>query len=220
MMKNKLMTIYQFKDIENMYNDNPLLELQYFTTYFYGSSKSYSDINTKYHQEYYFQLGEDSTIYEDFIKWFIVYFKAYYKYSYYINEDKFKDKFNTIMLKWYDLYLFKYVKLKEYISEVMDGSKDVYASESSREDNRKAYQNQTPQNEFSSDFLDDDFINAYQKALDNSNGTTSSSTEHKDNISEQINYLIRSIGNLYYEMVKRFISMFIEVNEDMIIEEA
>ena len=123
------------------------------------------------------------------------------------------------MLKWYDLYLFKYIKLSENISQVMDGSKDIYSSESSREDNRKAYQNQTPQNEFSSDFLDDDFINAYQKALDNSNGSISSSTEHKDNISEQINYLIRSIGNLYYEMTKRFIAMFIDVNEDMIIEE-
>ena len=58
MMKYKLMEIYQFKDIENMYNDNPLLELQYFTTYFYGSSKSYSDINTKYHQEYFVLISE------------------------------------------------------------------------------------------------------------------------------------------------------------------
>lgn len=212
----KAINIYQFKDIENMYS--PLNELANFTYFFYGTSLNETQLNNKYHLEYFFTYENDDERYKSFINNFINYFKAKYKYSYYINEDKMKDLFNALMLKWYDLYLFKYLTLNDNMSKLLDGAKNIYTSSVSRGVDNKAYQNDTPQNQFNNDFLDEDFINQYQKSLTNEEGSTSSSNERQDNISERINDIMRSVKNLFDEMTERFHILFIDVQEINIIE--
>ena len=129
-----------------------------------------------------------------------------------------KDLFNMLMLKWYDLYLFKYLTLNDNMSKLLDGAKNIYTSSVSRGVDSKGYQNDTPQNQFNNDFLDEDFINQYQKSLTNEEGSTSSSNERQDNISERINDIMRSVKNLFDEMTERFHILFIDAQEVNIIE--
>ena len=122
------------------------------------------------------------------------------------------------MLKWYDLYFYKYVSLNNNVSKILEGYKDVYTSETERGVDNKSYQNDTPQNQFNNDFLDEDFINQYQKALINESGSNSSSNEHIENIVDRINEAMSSVRNLFDEFTDRFGIMFIDVDENMIIE--
>lgn len=218
MKRYNLINITQFKDNTDIYTDVELDKIPNFMTFFYGSALTLAQFNAKYHMEYFFILEEGDTIYEGFIAKFIEYFKAKYKYEYYINEEKFKDKFNLLMLKWYDLYFYKYVSLNNNVSKILEGYKDVYTSETERGVDNKSYQNDTPQNQFNNDFLDEDFINQYQKALINESGSNSSSNEHIENIVDRINEAMNSVRNLFDEFAERFSIMFIDVDENMIIE--
>ena len=219
MRRYNLINVTQFKDNEDIYTDVEIEKIPNFMTFFYGSIVTLSGFNAKYHMNYFFILEEGSTIYESFIAKFIEYFKAKYKYEYYINEEKFKDKFNMLMLKWYDLYFYKYVSLSNNIEKILDGAKDLYTSSINRGVDNKAYQNDTPQNQFSNDFLNEDFINQYQKSLLSENASNSSSSERIENIVLRINDVMRSVRNLFDEFVDRFSIMFIDIDENMIIEE-
>ena len=215
-MKYTAITINEFKDIPNMYDLNN--ELANFTTFFYGVSLTAEQLNNKYHIDYFFALESGDTRYTSFINNFIKYFKAKYKYSYYIHEEKMKDLFNALMLKWYDLYFFKFTQLNDNMAHILDGAKDVYTNQVTRGVDSKAYQNETPQNQFSNDFLDEDFINQYQKSLSSEEGSSSSTNERLNNISERINDLMLSVKNLFDEFTNKFDYLFIDVNEDEIVE--
>lgn len=219
MKKYNLINAIQFKDNTDIYTDVEIDKIPNFMTFFYGSSITLKQFNEKYHMEYFFILEENSTIYEGFIAKFIEYFKSMYKYEYYINEEKFKDKFNMLMLKWYDLYFYKYVSLSNSIENILDGAKDLYTSSINRGVDNKAYQNETPQNQFSNDFLNEDFINQYQKSLLNEESSNSSSSERIENIVLRINDTMSRVRNLFDEFVERFSIMFIEIDENMIIED-
>lgn len=219
MRRYNLINITQFKDNTSIYTDVELDKIPNFMNFFYGSNLTLAQFNAKYHMEYFFILETGSTIYEGFIAKFIEYFKAKYKYEYYINEEKFKDKFNMLMLKWYDLYFYKYVSLSNNVSKILEGYKDLYTSSISRDVDNKSYQNDTPQNQFNNEFLNEDFINQYQKALINESSANSSSTERIDNIVNRINEVMATVRNLFDEFVERFDIMFIDVDENMIIEE-
>ena len=219
MRRYNLISITQFKDNTSIYTDVELDKIPNFMIFFYGSNLTLAQFNAKYHMDYFFILEEGSTIYEGFIAKFIEYFKAKYKYEFYINEEKFKDKFNLIMLKWYDLYFYKYVSLNNNVSKILEGYKDVYTSTINRGVDNKSYQNDTPQNQFSVDFLNDDFINQYQKSLINESGSNSSSSERLENIVERINEAMNNVRNLFDEFAERFSIMFIDVDENMIIED-
>jgi len=220
MKKYNLISITQFKDNTSIYTDVELDKIPNFMNFFYGSNLTLAQFNAKYHMEYFFILDNDeSTIYEGFITKFIEYFKANYKYEFYINEEKFKDKFNTIMLKWYDLYFFKYVSLHRNIENILDGTKDLYSSSINRGVDNKAYQNDTPQNQFSNDFLNEDFINQYQKSLLSEEASNDSSSERIENIVLRTNNIMTSVRNLFNDFVERFSIMFIDVDENMIIED-
>ena len=218
MRRYNLINITQFKDNTDIYTDVEIDKIPNFMNFFYGSNLTLAQFNAKYHMDYFFILETGDTTYEAFITRFIEYFKAKYKYEYYINEEKFKDKFNLLMLKWYDLYFYKYVSLNNNVSKILEGYKDVYTSETERDVDNKAYQNDTPQNQFSNDFLNEDFINKYQKALINESGSNSSSNEHIENIVDRINEAMNSVRNLFDEFTNRFDIMFIDVDENMIIE--
>lgn len=218
MKRYNLINITQFKDNTSIYTDVELDKIPNFMNFFYGTNLSLAQFNAKYHMEYFFILETGDTSYEAFITKFIEYFKAKYKYEYYINEEKFKDKFNMLMLKWYDLYFYKYVSLANNVNKILEGYKDVYSSETERGVDNKSYQNDTPQNQFSNDFLNEDFINKYQKALINESGSNSSSNEHLENIVDRINEAMNSVRNLFDEFTNRFDIMFIDVDENMIIE--
>ena len=218
MKRYNLINITQFKDNTDVYTNVELEKIPNFMNFFYGSNLSLAQFNAKYHMDYFFILEEGDTSYEAFITKFIEYFKAKYKYEFYINEEKFKDKFNLLMLKWYDLYFYKYVSIKNNTSKILEGYKDVYTSETERGVDNKSYQNDTPQNQFNNDFLDEDFINQYQKALINESGSNSSSNEHIENIVDRINEAMNSVRNLFDEFAERFSIMFIDVDENMIIE--
>lgn len=218
MKRYNLINITQFKDNTSIYTDVELDKIPNFMTFFYGSNITLAQFNAKYHMNYFFILEEGETIYENFIAKFIEYFKAKYKYEYYINEEKFKDKFNMLMLKWYDLYFFKYVSLYNNVSKILEGAKDLYTSSINRDVDNKSYQNDTPQNQFNNDFLNEDFINQYQKALINESSANSSSTERIENIVDRINETMATVRNLFDEFVERFSIMFIDVDENMIIE--
>lgn len=218
MRRYNLINITQFKDNTSIYTDVELDKIPNFMTFFYGSNITLAQFNAKYHMDYFFVLETGETPYEAFIAKFIEYFKAKYKYEFYINEEKFKDKFNLLMLKWYDLYFYKYVSLNNNVSKILEGYKDVYSSETERGVDNKSYQNDTPQNQFSNDFLNEDFINQYQKALINESGSNSSSNEHIENIVDRINEAMNSVRNLFDEFTNRFDIMFIDVDENMIIE--
>lgn len=220
MRRYNLINITQFKDNEDVYTDVELEKIPNFMNFFYGSNLTLAQFNAKYHMEYFFILGDDETTkYEPFITKFIEYFKAKYKYEYYINEEKFKDKFNMLMLKWYDLYFYKYVSLSNNIENILDGAKDLYTSSINRGVDNKAYQNDTPQNQFSNDFLNEDFINQYQKSLLSENASNSSSNERIENIVLRINDTMNSVRNLFDDFTNRFSIMFIDIDENMIIED-
>jgi hypothetical protein len=219
MKKYNLINVAQFKDNTSIYTDVELEKIPNFMNFFYGSNLTLAQFNAKYHMEYFFILETDSTIYEGFITKFIEYFKSYYKYEYYINEEKFKDKFNMLMLKWYDLYFYKYVSLSNNIENILDGAKDLYTSSINRGVDNKAYQNDTPQNQFSNDFLNEDFINQYQKSLLSEESSNSSSSERIENIVLRINDTMSRVRNLFDEFVERFSIMFIDIDENMIIED-
>lgn len=218
MKRYNLINITQFKDNTSIYTDVELDKIPNFMNFFYGSNITLAQFNSKYHMDYFFILEEGDTTYEAFITKFIEYFKSKYKYEFYINEEKFKDKFNLLMLKWYDLYFYKYVSIKNNTSKILEGYKDVYTSETERGVDNKSYQNDTPQNQFNNDFLDEDFINQYQKALINESGSNSSSNEHIENIVDRINEAMNNVRNLFDEFAERFSIMFIDVDENMIIE--
>ncbi len=219
MKRYNLINIKQFKDNTDIYTNVELEKVPNFMTFFYGSNLTLAQFNAKYHMDYFFILEDSSTIYESFITKFIEYFKAKYKYEFYINEEKFKDKFNLIMLKWYDLYFYKYVSLSNNVEKILEGAKDLYTSSINRGVDNKAYQNDTPQNQFNNDFLDEDFINQYQKSLTNENASNSSSSERIENIVDRINEAMGSVRNLFDEFTNRFDIMFIDVDENMIIED-
>lgn len=219
MRKYNLISITQFKDNTDVYTDVEEDKIPNFMDFFFGSTLTLQQFNAKYHMEYFFELEEGSTKYEAFITKFIEYFKAKYKYEFYINEEKFKDKFNYLMLKWYDLYFYKYVSLSNNMEHILDGAKDLYTSSINRGVDNKAYQNDTPQNQFDEDFLEEDFINQYQKSLLSENASNSSSSERIENIVLRINDVMNSVRNLFDEFTERFNVMFIDIDENMIIEE-
>lgn len=219
MKRYNLISVKQFKDNHAIYINLGIDNVRRFMEFFYGENVSLAQFNAKYHMDYFFILENDSTIYEGFITKFIEYFKAKFKYEYYINEEKFKDKFNMLMLKWYDLYFYKYVSLSNNVENILEGAKDLYTSSINRGVDNKAYQNDTPQNQFSNDFLNEDFINQYQKSLMNEEASNSSSSERIENIVLRINDTMNRVRNLFDEFTERFSIMFIDIDENMIIED-